>query len=385
MEDKKILYLCPGFPFPADFGGSQCWLKHIKELAISKYNSKIKYIFFSLKKDIEKPDFAIDYHVIKSKCTIEPSLYNKIKRFFTFFSKWTYAMSIRKGFYKSLKPNLIVMDDFAMLPLLPHKKDYKLIYIVHNIEYDIEKDQAKLETNKILKICRYIDAIKTKFLEQDLLKKADKIVCISTSDYKEINKKYQYKTVLLPHKIDLLPEKWNGKKEKTLFFCGATWFYPNNEAIEWIVKELAPILSKDIKIKIAGKGTDELPESWKRDNIDFLGFVSKEELYNLYKTSSAFICPIVYGSGVKIKVTEALSFGMPVIATKESLEGLDYLKIKPLIDRNDLHATKNNIEELLNNHDKLQSYSNNFISQIETYQKNNDNSLEKIIEECLNE
>lgn len=385
---KNIIYTCPGYPFPANFGGSQCWLKHIKELAFSKYNSDIKYIFLSNDNNLQNPNLNIDYKIIFNNLTVNPSLKNKLKRFKALFTKWTFFMSlvIDKNSNKD-KPNtdLIILDGITMLPILSSFKNKKLIYIAHNIEYDIELSQAKLESIKLLKICRYIDAYKTKFLEQKLLKKADKIVCVSTSDYKIITKKYKDKTILLPHKIDLNDDKWTGSPDKTLFFCGATWFHPNKEAIEWIVNELSPTLSKDIKIKIAGKGTDELSESCKRDNIEFLGFVSQEELYNLYKTSSAFICPIIHGSGVKIKVTEALSFGMPIIATKESLEGLDYINIKPLIDRNDLKKTKEIIEELLNNSEKLYNYSNDLISQIETYQKENDNSLEKIIEECLNE
>ena len=270
-----------------------------------------------------------------------------------------------------------------MFPLLPVSKKYKLIYIPHNIEYVYEKTLAKLETNIILKILKYIDAIKMKHIEKLVLKKADKIVCISTSDYNVISKIYKDKTLLLPHKIDLSPEKWSGTKNKTLFFCGAFYFHPNREAIEWILNELAPILSKDIKIKIAGKETDKIPKRMIKDNVEILGYVLKEELYNLYKTSSAFICPIIYGSGVKIKVTEALGYGMPIMATKESLEGLDYINIKPLIDRKDLQKTKQNIEELLNNQEELQSYSADLINQIETYQRENNMTLEKIIEELI--
>ena len=71
------------------------------------------------------------------------------------------------------------------------------------------------------------------------------------------------------------------------------------------------------------------------------------------------------------------------MATKESLEGLDYINIKPLIDRKDLQKTKQNIEELLNNQEELQSYSADLINQIETYQRENNMTLEKIIEELI--
>ena len=94
------------------------------------------------------------------------------------------------------------------------------------------------------------------------------------------------------------------------------------------------------------------------------------------------MCPIIYGSGVKIKLTEALGFGAPIIATKNALEGLDYIDIIPIINRDNLKETKKNIENLLNNKEKLQEYSNNLLSQIKNYQEENDISLEKIVEDC---
>ena len=236
-----------------------------------------------------------------------------------------------------------------------------------------------------MKIYRYLYLYRISKLEKELLEKSDKIVCISTSDYDYFKGIYPNKVEFLPHRIELQKNSWEGKGEKSLFFCGPLNFAPNYDSVKWIAEELSPVLAKDIKIKIAGKGTDNVPEEWKKDNIEYLGFVSREELLELYRNCSAFICPIVYGSGVKIKVTEALGFGTPVIATKEALEGLDYIDIKPLIDRNNIQQTKDNIESLLNNREKLEDYSKNLIKQIESYQKNNENSLDKLIGALINE
>ena len=391
MKNNKILYLCPNYPFPANSGGLQCLRSHVEDIASSKYARFTKYIFCTRNVDNEKIDLDIDYDIVYAKFSKTPSINNKIKRLLALFSKLPFYTSLNidkdanKIDVKKINPGLIILDDLRGLVFLPKNKNYKLVYIAHNLEYEYELDLARLEKGKIFKILQYIDAFKMKFLEKEILKKADKIVCVSTSDCKVISSKYKEKTILMPHKIKLQKDKWVGSSEKTLFFCGPAWFQPNLEAIEWIVNELAPVLSKDTKIKIAGKYTDELPQSLQRDNVEFLGFVSKEELYDLYKTSSAFLCPIVYGSGVKIKLTEAIGYGTPVIATPESLEGLDYLDIKPLIDRNDLQKTKQNIEELLSNKEKLHNYSKDLINQVESFQNENDITLEKIIGEYIDE
>lgn len=393
MDKKKITYMCSGFPFPANTGGMMALAQHILELKQLSNYFDIQYIFADCNENKINNTINTTNYIVYQFEHINKSYFAKLMYyiFVTLFSFYPIGLHMNKNEkikeqIKHGNNDIVILDDIWTFPLLPKEKLYKLIYIAHNIEYDYFIDLARLEKRGILyKIKDYIDAIKIKYIEKKLLNISDKIVCISTSDYKYFKNIYPSKVVFLPHKITQQQEKWNGCNVKTLFFCGSMDFPPNYEAIKWIATTFADTLSKDINIKIAGKGTDNVPEEWKKDNIEYLGFVSREELLELYRNCSAFICPIVYGSGVKIKVTEALGFGTPVIATKEALEGLDYIDIKPLIDRSDLQKTKENIEMLLNNQSKLQEYSSNLISQIETYQRKNDNSLKKIIGECIDE
>ena len=385
---KEILYFCFNYPFPPKIGEEQNFASHIKDLAGSKFNNLLMLLFSNPNENNGKMPYNIDYKIFEAKKNLF------FKKFIYFihilFSKYPKNISNTKSlkigkYITTQEPKIFILDAIYSIAMLPKYKKQKLIYIAHNNEAKLYHDLAKIEKNLFMKIYRYLYLYRISKLEKELLEKSDKIVCISTSDYNYFKGIYPNKVEFLPHRIELQKNSWEGKGEKSLFFCGPLNFAPNYDSVKWIAEELSPVLAKDIKIKIAGKGTDNVPEEWKKDNIEYLGFVSREELLDLYRNCSAFICPIVYGSGVKIKVTEALGFGTPVIATKEALEGLDYIDIKPLIDRSDLQKTKENIEMLLNNQSKLQEYSSNLISQIETYQRKNDNSLEKIIGECIDE
>lgn len=387
MNDNKILYYAFVFPFPANDGGEQVIKNHVETIKETYFGSKIKFFFSNLRKYKPYTNLEIDYQVFEVKS------YNKVIKELLRF--WYLCTSFYTASYhfaataeitnaiKNLKPDVVILDGAYGNLVLQKIKNYKLIYIAHNIEYQFNFDNAKLQKNIFMKLFLLINAFKTKAIEQQTIAQANKIICISTSDFKYFKKIYPEKTILIPHKIILSKDLWKPNNSKTLFFCGALDFTPNNEAVKWIVEKLAPVLPKDIKIKIAGKGTDSVQKAWEKDNIEFLGFVSKEELINLYKTSSAFICPIIYGSGIKVKVTEALSYGMPIIGTREALEGLDYINIKPLIDRSNLKQTKENIENLLNNKEKLQKYSSDLINQIKTFQAENNYSYEEVIEEVI--
>ena len=136
---KKILYLS-SYPFPAIDGGKQCLLSHIKEIEASKYSKYIKYLFFSWQNESEiiKPNMNIDYQVLSSKFSSRPYLSRALKKFLNFFSPYTYEMIRRVDVTKKIEikkeqPSIIILDNIHVLPSLPKKHNYKLIYIAHNI------------------------------------------------------------------------------------------------------------------------------------------------------------------------------------------------------------------------------------------------------------
>lgn len=58
-----------------------------------------------------------------------------------------------------------------------------------------------------------------------------------------------------------------------------------------------------------------------RPGVKLLGYVDRIEAF--YETVDVVVAPMLMGSGLKMKVAEALSFGMPVIGTRLGFEGFD--------------------------------------------------------------
>ena len=69
--------------------------------------------------------------------------------------------------------------------------------------------------------------------------------------------------------------------------------------------------------------TDEIKALEQPGNgIVIKGFVSEEELAELYRTSRIVVVPLRYGAGVKGKVIEALYNGAPIVTTSIGAEGI---------------------------------------------------------------
>jgi glycosyltransferase involved in cell wall biosynthesis len=83
----------------------------------------------------------------------------------------------------------------------------------------------------------------------------------------------------------------------------------------------------DAKLSIAGPGlkaglTGAMvgPPLWARPGITTVGYV--QDLEDLYRKSIAMVAPIIGGSGVRMKLLEAMRAGMPTVTTRDGAAGL---------------------------------------------------------------
>lgn len=102
-------------------------------------------------------------------------------------------------------------------------------------------------------------------------------------------------------------------------FVGS-YFFANIHGLSYFVKEVLPHISGTLTV--VGKGMDALVGDLKHSRLKVLGAV--EDLAVYYQHADAVIAPVLLGGGMKVKVAEALMFGKPVFATKESFEGYEF-------------------------------------------------------------
>jgi glycosyltransferase involved in cell wall biosynthesis len=115
--------------------------------------------------------------------------------------------------------------------------------------------------------------------------------------------------------------------EKTwVYFIGALNYQPNEEAVGYILDEIAPRLRSsgmDYHIIIGGKGLEaSLQERIKvRNDISYTGFI--DDLDEFLKACDIMINPVLTGGGVKTKAVEALAYNKMVISPFSGSAGLE--------------------------------------------------------------
>ena len=147
----------------------------------------------------------------------------------------------------------------------------------------------------------------------------DKIVCISSDEKTLFEKLLPDKSFyFLPH---LIGRKESGKKAVAqvtkVLFIGYDNEY-NIEAMRWFFQNVYSRLLTGIEIMVVGKVVKHINVDY--PNLKKVEYV--ESLDELYKTVDIVICPLRNGTGMKIKVIEAMSYGIPVVCTSRGVDGL---------------------------------------------------------------
>lgn len=115
-------------------------------------------------------------------------------------------------------------------------------------------------------------------------------------------------------------------KKEGLLFVGGFAHPPNADAVLWFARDIYPLIRQRAEIPfyvVGSKVTEEIKALEQPGNGIFIkGFVSEEELKELYRVCRIVVVPLRYGAGVKGKVIEALYHGAPIITTSIGAEGI---------------------------------------------------------------
>jgi len=103
------------------------------------------------------------------------------------------------------------------------------------------------------------------------------------------------------------------------------------------VARIFPLIRKQVpsaRLVIAG-GSPERIASFRSapPGVEFTGFV--QDLDKLYAESRVIACPVTVGTGTRLKLVEAASYGRPMVSTRLGAEGLAFENGREIVLRDD--------------------------------------------------
>ena len=108
---------------------------------------------------------------------------------------------------------------------------------------------------------------------------------------------------------------------KDILFFGAMARPENSLSAIWFIENVLPRLTDlDIRFVILGSNPPGELKKYQSDRVYITGFVDSITPY--FSQSMCLVAPLVLGAGIKIKVLEALSSGIPVLTNEIGIEGI---------------------------------------------------------------
>lgn len=338
----KIIFLTQLLPFPNNSGAKIISFNLIKSLA--KNNEIFFYSFVNNKNDL-KNRFLLEKFCKRSYIEYRPVVFENypIELIFSLFKSMIidksyleykyYSFTMKQKIEEEISNNniqIIFVNHDSMFQYVPSGFDGKIIYNAVDITSNLYLQFTKYEINPIKKFLYKIEESKLKLLEKKIFLKSDLIYTVSKQDKNDINN-----LGVSSKKVHLLPIKFTARnyfkknKNPTLLFIGLMTWKPNKDGIKWFINEIYPyVLSKipNCKLILAGYGMKknyDFKQKYK-NLINIITDLKQNDKIssNLYKNCSAFIVPIRFGSGIRIKLLDALAHGIPVVSTTIGVRGI---------------------------------------------------------------
>lgn len=276
-------------------------------------------------KAFEKTGLARSVHILDRK----PSKKNLLRYFF--LHKLPHFFIKRKaGFYRPSIHDHITLFYQKQFNEILKKGKYDFVYINYVTCSNLIKDNPYV--GKAIKIIDTHDFFTSQFQKQrgfnigkafkeeiERLSLFDDIWTVSVEEHyifsQFCNRKVSLvQTMLEKPSLNLMLSAT--EKEYDIVYVASDIIH-NKISANWFFTEVYPQLAPDLKIVVIGKITDHIPDF---ANVHKIRFV--DDLGSMYAKSRIAICPMLSGTGIKVKVVEALSFGLPIVCSPRGVDGL---------------------------------------------------------------
>lgn len=201
-------------------------------------------------------------------------------------------------------------------------------------------------------------------IEKYLIDNCD-LVYYPSQDEVDIVKKEFYKEQvkilkIYMYKQDEIVSNYDASKRRGIMFVGSFDHHPNLDAVQWYIADILPRIESGIRFNIVGSNMPQEIKEFDDERVIPRGYMSDNELCELYRTIKMVVIPLRFGAGIKGKVIEAFFHGVPVVSTTIGMEGIPRVQSTNMV-ADDAYDFAKKVNELYNQDELL-----NIISREET-------------------
>ena len=196
----------------------------------------------------------------------------------------------------------------------------------HEVKYDLLRRTAEKTPNPISKAICYLSYRFGRDEEIGLCKKFDLMVTTTEPDRDLFRRDLPDQPMVVVQNgagYSFFEDVGVRAEPDTMVFTGLFTHLPNSEGILHFLKEIFPLVSKEIpsaKVYVVGKDPTPRMLAQASKNVVVTGFVDDVRPY--MARSQVFIIPLLAGGGIRGKALEAMAMKCPIVTTSIGVEGI---------------------------------------------------------------
>ncbi len=334
----KILQVCKKFPWPPRDGESIAIFNLTQGFA--RAGHEVTVLGMNTPKHRFDPGFIPEYikqmarfYAIDVNTAIQPipallnlltaNSYN-LERFF--------SRDFKEGLYGLIRDESFDLIQLEGLYLAPYFNAIRkasrapVVLRAHNVEFEIWEKLARLESKRWRRWYLDLLARRLRKFETDSLNVFSAIVPISPTDalkFRELGATVPIHTCPTGMSVSDYAQFSTPGDQNSIGYLGALDWTANREGVDWFLNHCWPALrmaQPGLTLHIAGRNA---PPAWlgrRLEGVEFAGEI--EDAKAFLSRHRVIILPLLSGSGIRIKLLEALAMAKPVVATSQAAEGI---------------------------------------------------------------
>lgn len=334
----RVLQLCNKVPFPPKDGG--CIAMNNLTQGLIEHGCQVKVLAINTPKHFTNiEELPADY---RSKTSIETVFIDtEVKITAAFKNLFTSkSYNVERFYAKELEAKLLEIlhaEQFDIVQLeslyvsmyadlIKKYSTAKVVLRAHNVEHHLWEYNARVNNEPLKKSYLKLLAKRLRDYELNSLQWFDAILPITNEDEYYFKKSgYKKPMLTVPFGLNVnnyIPSPMD-KSVKRLFHIGAMDWQPNIEGIEWFLNtvwEKLHLKFPDLKLALAGRGMSDEFKQLNQPNVEVLGEV--ENAQNFMINNDIMVVPLKSGSGMRVKIIEAMALGKVVISTPIGAQGI---------------------------------------------------------------
>lgn len=377
-KNKKLLMLLTRKPYPSS-GGREAMLAQVisfledeYEISILVFTKEDIDINLYQNKKVKKLFFPTILEMLKNLIVMRKSSLQEIM----FYSKKSNNIILNE--INNFQPDIIYADMIRTAQYIEKIKIKKIVDIEDLLSIRYQRFLQNKESHILGTFSHllplFIKNILEVFFKNFILKYEIKLI---SKREKEIVENFDASFLVSEKEVNLLKELtnnnaiyintqalrlrnniYNNPKENNLLFIGNMCTAQNLSSLKVIVNEILPSIKINYTLYIIGNYDKKIIQiTQNNENIELLGFV--ENLEDILKNIKLAFMPISFGTGIKTKILDCMSFGIPVLTNDIGNEGLSTKNMVDIFVVNDFSNFNDKLQHLLNNEDLLFKISKN--------------------------